>query len=119
MNTTTTTTTEGTTTMTTDYHLGICHTMERQIGRMNILAISGGRVNRVGYTALSFPVASGYSVEVEYVEGRDTYTVRRVFTRGAKRWVKGELADVYCDEVGEVAYRASCFRDGEFGGVAA
>jgi hypothetical protein len=114
-----TTTPEGTTTMHTDYQLDICHTMERQIGRMNILAISGGRVNRVGYTTLSFPVASGYSVEVEYVEGRDLYTVSRVFTRGAKRWIKGEVTHVYAEDLGEVAYRASCFHDGEFGEVAA
>lgn len=105
--------------MTTDYQLEICHTMERQIGRMNILAISGGRVNRVGYTTLSFPVASGYSVEVEYVEGRDLYTVRRVFTRGVKRWVKGEVDYVYAEDLGEIAYQASCFRDGEFGAVTA
>jgi len=105
--------------MTTDYQLEICHTMERQIGRMNILAISGGRVRRCDYTTLSFPVASGYSVEVEYVEGLDLYTVRRVFVRGAKRWIKGEVTHVFCEDLGEVAYQASCFRDGEFGEVAA
>lgn len=105
--------------MTTDYQLAICRTMEQQIGRGNILAISGGRVNRVGCTTLTFPVTSGYSVEVEYVEGRDLYTVRRIFTRGAKRWTKGEVEGVYAEDLGEIAYRASCFCDASFGEVAA
>jgi hypothetical protein len=103
----------------TDYQLEICRTMESQIGRMNILAISGGRVNRTDYTTLSFPVSAGYTVEVEYVEGRDLHTVRRVFTRGTKRWIKGEVTHVYAEDLGEIAYRASCFRDGAFGEVAA
>jgi hypothetical protein len=37
-----------------------------------------------------------------------------VFTRGAKTWIKGERTNVYCDEVGEVAYQASCFQNVEF-----
>ena len=101
---------------TTDYQLEICHTMERQIGRNNVLAISGGRVKRTGATTLSFPVSNGYSVEVEYVEGRDLYNVRRVFERGGKRWVKGEVTHVYGSDLGDVAYYASCFRHIEFGG---
>lgn len=104
---------------TTDYQLEICHTMERQIGRMNILAISGGRVKRIAETTLSFPVGSGYSVEVEYVEGRDLYSVRRVFARGLKQWIKGEVTHVYAEDLGEIAYRASCFVNVDFGsGVA-
>lgn len=100
---------------TTDHHLEICHTMERQIGRMNILAISGGRVKRTGYTTLTLPVGSGYSVEVEYVEGRDLYSVRRVFSRGTKRWIKGEVTHVYAEDLGETAYLASCFVNVDFG----
>ena len=103
-------------TTTTDYQLEICHTMERQIGRNNVLAISGGRVKRTGATVLSFPVSNGYSVEVEYQEGRDLYAVRRVFQRGAKRWVKGEVDGVYGEDLGDVAYYASCFRNVDFGG---
>ena len=103
----------------TDYQLEICRTMEQQIGRRNILAISGGRVNRTDYTTLSFPVSSGSTVEVEYVEGRDLYTVRRVFTRGTKRWIKGEMTHIYGEDLGEIAYQASCYRDGSFGEVAA
>jgi hypothetical protein len=36
--------------------------------------------------------------------------VRRVFRRAGREWIKGERDRVYCDEVGEVAYHASCFR---------
>jgi len=100
---------------TTDYQLEICYEMERQIGKTNVLAISGGRVKRIGYTTLSFPVSNGYSVEVEYVEGRDLYNVRRVFARGLKRWVKGELTHIYGEDLGEIAYNASCFVNVDFG----
>lgn len=98
------------------YCVGMAHhfpTTLAQIGRMNVLAISGGRVLQNGET-LVLPVGAGYSVEVDLDEGSDTYTVRRVFTRGAKRFVKGTLERVYCDEVGTVAYQASCFHNGEF-----
>jgi hypothetical protein len=84
-----------------------------QIGRMNVLSISGGRVG-VRETGITLPVSNGYSVTVD-LDGNDTYVVRRVFKRGAKVWVKGEQRDVFCEEVGEVAYRASCFRNGEWG----
>lgn len=83
-----------------------------QIGRMNVLAISGGRVH-VYDDGVVLPVGSGYSVHV-FLAANDTYTVRRVFKRGAKRWIKGEQTDVYFDEVGEAAYRASCFRNGDW-----
>lgn len=88
-----------------------------QIGRMNLLAISGGRVRHDGDT-LVLPIGSGYSVEVDLDLGSDTYTVRRVFRRAGKRWVKGEQTHVYCDEVGEVAYQASSFRSYAFPKVA-
>jgi hypothetical protein len=89
-------------------------TLLGQIGAMNVLAISGGRKRLVGET-LVLPVGSGYTVEIDYARGSDTYTVRRVFTRGVKRWIKGEVGYVYSDQVGEVAYQASCFRDDDFG----
>jgi hypothetical protein len=79
-----------------------------QIGRRNILAISGGRII-TRETGLTLPVSNGYSVTVDLAAG-DTYTVRRIFKRGAKTWVKGERTNVYCDEVSEAAYYASCFR---------
>jgi len=88
-----------------------------QIGRMNVLAISGGRV-RVRPTGIDLPVSNGYSVTID-LAADDTYTVRRVFKRGAKVWDKGTMTGVYAEEVGEVAYRASCFRSDEFGERAA
>lgn len=87
-------------------------TIARQIGRMNVLAISGGRVQH-RETGVTLPVGSGYSVTVD-LAANDTYTVRRVFKRGAKVWVKGEQTEVYCDEVGEIAYQASSFRSYDF-----
>src|SRR5712691_486792 len=87
-------------------------TLLAQIGSGNVLAISGGRV-KIRETGITLPVSSGYSVTVD-LAGNDTYTVRRVFTRSGVARVKGERADVYCEEVGEAAYRASCFRNVEF-----
>jgi hypothetical protein len=84
-----------------------------QIGRMNVLAISGGRVRTADETVI-LPVASGYTVEIE-LAANDTYTVRRVFTRGVKRFIKGQIDNVYCDQVGDIAYEASCFRSNDFG----
>lgn len=79
-----------------------------QIGRMNIFAISGGRVMR-RQTGITLPVSNGYSVTVD-LDASDTYVVRRVFKRGAKVWIKGEVRNVYCEDIGDVAYYASCFR---------
>lgn len=92
-----------------------CDTNEivRQIGRMNIFAISGGRITH-RETGITLPVGSGYSVTVD-LDASDTYVVRRVFTRAGKASVKGERSNVYADEVGETAYRASCFRNGPWG----
>ena len=92
-----------------------CNTYElcAQIGRMNILAISGGRVLRRS-TGVTLPVHYGYSVTVD-LAANDTYTVRRVFRRGNRSWIKGEVEGVYCEQVGEVAYRASCFQNVAFG----
>ena len=79
-----------------------------QIGRMNILAISGGRITTRD-TGITLPVSNGYRVTVDLAPN-DTYTVRRTFTRGTQTWIKGERTNVYCDQVSEVAYYASCFR---------
>ena len=89
-------------------------TILRQIGAMNLLAISGGRSRLEGET-LVLPVGKGYSVEIDLYN--DLYNVRRVFKRGTKKWVKGEVFGVYCDQIGEVAYQASCFVNVEFGDV--
>jgi hypothetical protein len=79
-----------------------------QIGRMNVAAISGGRVHAAD-NAIVLPVSNGYHVVVS-LTAADTYNVRQVFVRSGKATIKGEWTDVYCDEVGEAAYQASCFR---------
>lgn len=84
-------------------------TMLRQIGTMNVLAISGGRVAALP-DGVELPVGAGYRVRVRYTPS-DDYTVERVFVRAGKVFSKGIETRVYADEVGEVAYRASCFRN--------
>lgn len=88
-----------------------CSTSEllAQIGRMNVLAISGGRIQH-RETGVTLTVGSGYRVTVD-LDWNDTYVVRRIFERAGKVTIKGERREVYADEVGEVAYKASCFRN--------
>jgi hypothetical protein len=93
-----------------------------QISMMNVFAISGGRRGVMRdedgeVTDLILPVAYGYRVRIS-LAANDTYTVRREFVRGGKIYEKGRQEDVYCDEVGEVAYRASCYVNVEFGQAA-
>lgn len=82
--------------------------MVRQIGMGNILSISGGRINALP-DGIELPVSSGYRVRVRLTPA-DTYTVERVMVRGAKTFSKGLKTDVFCDQVGEQAYRAGMFR---------
>jgi hypothetical protein len=91
-----------------------CQELLAQIGRINVLCISGGRATLNEDGVLVLPVGKGYSVEIE-LTAWDDYTVRRVYKRGAKRWVKGELSGIYCDQIGEIAYQASCFVNVPFG----
>lgn len=102
-----------------EYRTEVRTSLLRSIGRMNLAAISGGRTIWLDDFTAKLPVSNGYSVEVEYDRGSDTYTVRRVFTRTEKgvevRRVKGEVSDVYFEDLGETAYRASSFRSYEFG----
>lgn len=88
----------------------VIDTIVQQIGARNIMAISGGRIKRSadGLT-VELPVAYGYAVTVTYDEGSDTYTVRRIYRRAGKATIKHEREFVYCDEVGEIAYQASCY----------
>lgn len=81
----------------------------RQINPATFLSVSGGRWGRVGVSSVRFPCGAGYEVLVT-LEADDTYTVRRLFKRGAVRFLHGELQNVYCDEVSERIYFASCFR---------
>lgn len=84
-------------------------TLAAQMGRMNILAISGGRLYDSVYAAV-LPVSSGYHVVIS-LAGNDTYTVRRVYCRAGKATIKHEWTDVYAEQVGDIAYTASCYRD--------
>lgn len=89
-------------------------TLQAQIGNWTVLAISGGRVRRLGPSTVMLPVSSGYSVRIT-LAANDTYTVERVLTRLDFGKVKGRMEGVYCDQVSDVAYNASCFRDGPWG----
>ena len=101
----------------------------RQIGRNNLAAISGNRVVIDGATynkernttqEIELPVSSGYLVRIR-LDWDDTYTVERVLTRRPKGQtakeskILGRMTGVYCDQVGEIAYRASCYKNLEFG----
>lgn len=87
------------------------NTIVSQIGRMNILAISGGRVTAL-QDGVELPVGAGYRVRVRLTPA-DDYTVERVFVRSGVVRSKGIEDTVYCDEVGDYAYRASCFRNND------
>jgi hypothetical protein len=80
----------------------------RQIGQMNILSISGGRITALP-DGIELPVSSGYRVRV-HLTPMDDYTVERVMVRGSKEFPKGQRTEVYADEVGEAAYYAGMFR---------
>jgi len=86
-------------------------TLLRQIGRMNLLAVSGGRWN-VGHDgSVILPVRHGYDVRVA-LAADDTYTVERRWTRvGQPIRIKARWTGVHADQVGDVVYRASCYRD--------
>jgi len=79
----------------------------QQVGKGNVWAISGGRVIK-GHHMVAMPVSSGYWVTIT-LDANDTYTVRRVFVRGSKVTVKKVNDGIYCDNLGEVAYQASCY----------
>jgi hypothetical protein len=93
----------------------VANAIVQQIGMGNVLAISGGRISLAksdeGQTVVVLPVAHGYRVEVEYLLGADTYEVRRIFARGGKDFLKGVQTNVYCDQLGDAAYKASCYLD--------
>jgi hypothetical protein len=90
-----------------------------QIGKANLMAISGLRINidqsaPGRYPDLLLPVSQGYRVRIS-LDASDTYIVTREMKRGAKLFVKGVQTDVYCEDLGEVAYQASCYKNVDFG----
>jgi len=82
----------------------------RQIGARNRMAIDGLRPATPIPAGVELVCGSGYRVRI-ILTPADTYTVQRVYRRGAREWVKGEQTDVYWPELPEVAYRAGMFRD--------
>lgn len=95
----------------------IARTIRDQIGFATILAISGGKwlvaSDRLG---IVIPAGSGYVVKVEYRPVPDLYSVERVFRRGGREWVKGVETEVYWLDLEDSVWRASCYRNVEFGG---
>jgi hypothetical protein len=91
-------------------------TILRQIGNINVAAISGGRVVALP-DGIDLPAGSGFHVIVTLDIASDTYTVKRVYRRAGRDFDHGSRTYVHCEDVGEFAYRASCFRsyaDGEW-----
>lgn len=91
-------------------------TIVTQIGRGNIMAICGlpSRIKPLA-DGIEMPVANGYKVRVRL--SGDLYTVQRVLARGSKEYDKGTIEMVYAEQVGDLAYRASCYLD-DFAGEA-
>ena len=89
-----------------------------QIGRMNVFAISGGRVGVIRENnetvGIELPVSNGYRVSIK-LGWDDTWTVSRQFVRKGVVSDKGTVEGVFADQVGEIAYKASCFRNVQFG----
>lgn len=83
--------------------------MAAQIGRMTLFAISGGRIHPLE-DGIRLPVGNGYKVDIHLTAG-DDYTVERVFVRNGVITSHGAETHVYCDELSDTAYRASCFRN--------
>jgi antirestriction protein ArdC len=82
-----------------------------QIGRGNLMAISGTRANKRN-NEMVLPVNRSQQVIVGYDAGSDTYFVRaeQIITNGkdkGKTRVLGQWDNVYADELGETAYQAS------------
>lgn len=83
-------------------------TILRQIGAWNVAAISGGRVRPLP-DGIEMPAGAGYVVRVRLTPV-DDYTVERVYVRKGQDHPHGLRERIYADQVGEAAYRASCFR---------
>ena len=89
--------------------------MMRQIGAATLLAVSGGRFQLPEPGRLRLPVACGYKVDVTYDAGADLYEVARIWVRGEQTVVKDTLDGIYADQLSEVVWAASCFRNVPFG----
>jgi len=83
--------------------------LKQQITLGNLLAISGGR-KEIFKSTVFLPVARGYWVAITLTTA-DDYTVNRILLRSGKVTVKETFEGVYAENIGEVAYRASCFEN--------
>lgn len=97
------------TTATTHTLPNVITQMCEQIGRMTILGVSGGRRVMIDENTLELPCGKGYHVRITYSAVPDLYTVTRYFRRGTKEWNKGSVDRVFCDQLSEVVWIASCF----------
>lgn len=90
-----------------------------QIGMMTVMAVSGGRWGAIRTSdgepiGVIFPCGTNRTVEVT-LSFWDTYTVRRYrqVVRGERRGediLEHEATNVYCDEISEAVYTASCWK---------
>jgi hypothetical protein len=90
-----------------------------QIGLMTVMAVSGGKWSSIRTSdgdaiGISLPCGTNRIVEVTLAFS-DTYTVRRYrqVVRGERRGddiIEYEAQDVYCDQISEVVYTASCWK---------
>ena len=90
-------------------------TMMDQIGERTLLAVSGGRYIVRDSETLRLPAGCGYAVDVRYNRGDDLYEVTRAFVRDGLTYTKGTRTGIYCDQLAETVWDASCFRNVPFG----
>jgi hypothetical protein len=93
----------------TEEQIAVAKTILRQIGTGNVLAISGGRW-QVIENGVRLPCGAGYRVDVVLDRGLDLYEVSRVFRKAGVEYPHGIRRHIDFTQVGETAYRASCFR---------
>lgn len=95
------------------------HQIVQQIGAATLMAISGLRTNSIYNSdmetvGISLPINNTRRVDI-VLDWDDTYIVRRI-----RRIVSGknkgqevtedEYRNIYCDQVSDVAYTASCWK---------
>lgn len=95
------------------------YTTLQQIGKMTVMAISGGKWAEVrdseGYgVGVILPCGENRAVEV-VLGWNDLYTVRRVrlVVQGSQRGqvvVEQEVSDLYFDQLPDTAYTLSCWK---------
>ena len=96
----------------------IRRTIIEQIGAMTVLAICGGRLKATGLYTIEFKDSSaGHLVAVTYDRATDLYTVERLYRRAGKTWNKGTRTGVYCDQLSDACYEASCWNGTQFGTI--